>query len=440
MIDALKKNIEREIEMLREISSYTNRLDYATDYERKLLTGARDALIRSMKLINDSIPEILRDISLSKKLPSITAEKKTKIERKGLEEVSYRSAKTDVVVVLKEGDKEKFFKELSINESLVSRLRKKNKAGEEEKPGEFKGARGYLKISNKFFLNSSIKAIHKGYFKGLSSEIRKANLDILFETYIAMLFFSTVLAFVFGIIVYVVFIFVDFGFAWPFFSAYDGSYLIRMGKIAWILLAVPLATYLLLYIYPSTEKKSIGKSIDQELPFAVIHMSAISGSGIVPAEIFKIIGTSREYPYLRREVRKILNQINLYGYDLVTALINSAKAAPSERLAELFSGLATTITSGASLMEFFEKRAETLLMNYRLEREKYTKIAETFMDIYISVVIAAPMVLLLLLIMLSITGADIIFSPGQLSFLVVLVIGLLNVFFLWFLQLKQPRY
>jgi len=29
-------------------------------------------------------------------------------------------------------------------------------------------------------------------------------------------------------------------------------------------------------------------------------MRAISGSGIAPAEIFKIIGLSKEYPYLRK--------------------------------------------------------------------------------------------------------------------------------------------
>ena len=66
--------------------------------------------------------------------------------------------------------------------------------------------------------------------------------------------------------------------------------------------------------------------------------------------------------------------------------------------------------------------------------------AETFMDIYISVVIAAPMIMLLLLIMLSITGADMNFTSSQISFLVVAIVALLNILFLWFLQLKQPTY
>ena len=144
----------------------------------------------------------------------------------------------------------------------------------------------------------------------------------------------------------------------------------RLVKVFWIPLMLPIVTFIMLYLYPSLERKSSSSKIDQELPFAVIHMGAISGSGMAPAQIFKVIGTSEDYPNLRKEIRKVLNQINLYGYDLVNALSNAARSAPSEKLKELFNGVATTIHSGGSLKEFFEKRGETLLVNYRLEEEK----------------------------------------------------------------------
>jgi len=171
-------------------------------------------------------------------------------------------------------------------------------------------------------------------------------------------------------------------------------------------------------------------------------MSAISGSGIEPSQIFKIIGLSKDYPNLRREIRKVLNQINIYGYDLVTALNNVSKTTPSSKLSEVFSGLGTTINSGGNLSEFFEKRAETLLVSYRLEREKFTHIAEMFMDIYISVVIAAPMILMLLLVMIGVAmpNATSGFSIEMITFLIVFVIALINSVFLIFLQIKQPAY
>jgi len=436
MIEELEKNIETEIAMLREIANYSRRVEHAPDFERRLLNGAIEALKSSIKIINNSIPNLIIEIEKATLLPSDSQKRQRKQE---LEKIKFKHQKGTIDVVLNVEDREKFLRELSISDRLLRQLKKReNQKG--EKYEEFKKARGYLKIANKFFLRKALKAIKKGRFKELSIDIRKANIEILYESYVAMIYFSVFLALVFSIFLTGFLLFFKIELAPPFLSFYDGGYLLRFAKLSWILLALPLSVLGLVYIYPSTEKKYLARGIDQELPFVVIHMSAISGSGIEPSAIFRIIGLSKEYPYLRREIRKILNQINLYGYDLITALNNASKTAPSEKLVELFSGLSTTISSGANLSDFFEKRSENLLLTYRLEREKYTKVVETFLDIYISIVIAAPMIFLLLLVMISISGIQVGLSTSQLGIVSVLSISVLNLFFIMFLQLRQPGY
>ena len=69
MIEVLKKNIDAEIDMLREIANYTNRLDYATEVEKKQLTSVIDSLRESMKIVNNAIPDILKSINFDNKLP-----------------------------------------------------------------------------------------------------------------------------------------------------------------------------------------------------------------------------------------------------------------------------------------------------------------------------------------------------------------------------------
>jgi archaeal flagellar protein FlaJ len=435
MIEELERNIDAEIEMLREISDYSRRLEDATEDERALLEGAIKSLKEGMKLVNRSIPRMLNDISLTKKLPSVTARKKTGTE---LERVSFQRVGQEVSVVLNKKDKEKFLKELSISEQFIKRLKKRSEF--EEKYDEYQGSRGYLKVANRFFLDWARKIAKKESFKDLSVEIRKANIDVLFESYIAVMLFSIFLTVIFSVFLLIFFLFFNVGLTLPFVELYDGSYLIRLGRIFWIPILLPTLVFIGFYYYPSTERKSIASRINQELPFAVIHMSAVSGSGIAPAEIFKIIGLNKEYPFLSKEIRKVLNQINIYGYDLITALNNASKTAPSEKLAELFSGLSTTVTSGASLSEFLEKRAESLLLNYRLERERYTRVIETILDVYISIVIAAPMIFLLLMIMMLISGIEVGITPLGLTLMSVGGIAILNVFFLLFLQVKQPSY
>ncbi len=445
MIDELKKSIDTEIEILREISNYTRAIEFSQGEEILLLKGAIISLKEALSILNDSIPLIMQErgsdeIRVSK-LPQIPNKLKKEIpERKPiLEEVEFVRNNSNFNVLLHRKDKERFLKELVISEEFIKKI-KKRKLNKREELVEFKNSRGYLKLANKIFLGQSAKWLKKGYFKSLPMELRKANIDILLEVYVAMIFLSAALSMALSLIIFIALIFVDVTASFPFLSAYHGDFLTRVVRIIWIPIFIPILTFLTLYYYPVTEKKTIGRKIDQELPFAVIHMSAISGSGIAPVEIFKIIGLGKEYPTLRKEFRKVLNQINLFGYDLITALNNSAKSAPSEKLSELFSGLSTSVTSGADLKEFFEKRSETLLLNYRLEREKYTRTVETFLDIYISIVVAAPMIFMLLLVMILISGVDIQLTSFQISLIFVFGVALLNVVFLIFLQTKQPAY
>ena len=135
----------------------------------------------------------------------------------------------------------------------------------------------------------------------------------------------------------------------------------------------------------------------------------------------------------------MINEINLYGYDFVSALKNTSKNSPSKKLSELLNGLATTITSGGDLTNFFDERAETLLFNYRLEQERSSRTAETFMDIYISLLIAAPMILMLLMIIMKISGLGITMSFLTISLLISLVVIIVNIIFLAFLHLKKNK-
>jgi flagellar protein FlaJ len=434
MIDKLKTNIDSALRMANEMKIYQQKLNQSAPEEKTLIEESIDSLFTSIKLINKSIPSILQEISTARPL------KMQSVRETVLEDINFNMAESKVNVTVDRKDKDRLISELSVNEDLMNRLKKTKSLITDKKDSEFKASRGYLRIANKFFLDSASESIEKGNFKNLTNEIKKANIDMLSEAYVAMIYFSTFLSFFLGLAIAAVLLFVEFGSGSMGISWYYGAYLPRVLHVFWIPFVLPPIVFLMLLFYPSAEKKSLSKHIEQELPFAVINMSAISGSGIEPTEIFKIISQSDEYPYLRKEIRKVINQVNIYGYDLLTALNNVAQSTPSERLSELFIGLSTTIHSGGNLSDFFEKRSGTLLTSYRIDREKFTKIAETFMDIYISVVIASPMILILLLIMISVSGVQMGFSPNQMTIAIILLVSIINIVFLGVLQIKQPVY
>ncbi len=431
MIEEIKDNLATELLMVKELFKLVEWLQTATVDERKMIPLVMESIQKRLKILNTSVGDLLTVASPLRKLPG-------KDSDLGVEKVAFKNSGMRVAV--RSRDKQKYLQELDLSEQLLKRLKRRSVVIDQE-DGVFKSANFFAQISNNLFLKKSNALLDKGYFKNLNIDLRKGNILVLTATYVSMMLLSIGIAFIAGLILAAFFFYFKLGLTGSFIAFQEGNVIKRLGISLLIFIITPLATFAGFYFYPSMERKSLSRQIDGELPFVVIHMGSISGSGIEPTQIFKIVGLHKDYKHTRGEIRKLINQVNVYGYDLISALKNIARLTPSVRLAELFNGLSTTISSGGDLKTFFEKRAESLLLSYRLERERFTKVAETFMDIYISVVIATPMILLLLLVMVSVSGVNIGgFSIGFMTFMIVFSVAFVNVIFLWLLSLKQPSY
>ncbi len=446
-LDLFKKNLEQMKKITREIHIFTNQLDiiknletsrmFIDSREKSLLIDAIISLTSQLAILNSSLSELVNSIgfykSLSTKLPSVSSKKLIQVEYKPYD------LPEKISLTITDKDRKEFLENLKRSTLSIKQLKKRYTAPlpalELGKPN------AYARLSNKFFKKFSNNLIAKGYFNRLNRDLRKINYPFVLGTYVSMIFFTTVLAFVLSILLLFFLMHVKVSFSYPFFFAVEESILLRLAKTFWIMIAFPLASGVLLYFYPSSESKNLGYKINQELPFVVVHISAIASSGIEPTNIFKILLRSQEYRYTNIEFRKIMNLINFHGEDLVTALKEAAASSPSPKLAELLNGLSTTITGGGNLHDYLSEHAESLLFDYRLEREKATRNSETFMDIYIAVVIAAPMILMLMFVIMGTFGtmANLLgLSNFAISFIIILITSILNLFFLIFLRMKQP--
>lgn len=280
----------------------------------------------------------------------------------------------------------------------------------------------YAKISNLFFRKLASKNQSKN--SSIDLDIKKANLGIHIQTYLAMTYFSTMLSIIIGFFIFIFILFINIQ-NWIYF---------------WSPLVLGALTYLSFISYPSSEAKTAQKEITYELPFATLYMATIAGSNVEPTKIFEIINKSGEYKFIGKELKKVLVQVKFYGYDLVNSLKNVSKRTSNEKLSELLGGMATNISTGGSLKSYLEKKAETYLMDYKLDRKKYIDVAGTFMDIYISILIAAPLTMMLMFIVMGVANLDIGgMSITTLLTLTIGIVAILNMAFLGILNLKQPK-
>jgi hypothetical protein len=416
---ALKKGVAQQRKLLLEITRLKN-VDGSNRMEKRMLASQVLDLKSSFKKTSEYIGNVLEEIKMVSKLEQPTTKVPPMVQKKQKDRPK------------KIGSNEEMS---DLEETTLKRIHKGEK---KEKEKKIKKPSKYIKFANKLFADFSRKQLDKGNFRGLGRSLSQANIRMLPKSYLSVVFLTTIIFIFVGLFTFIFFLFFNIGPKLPIITMTNAGFGLRLLKTFWIVFLIPALTFLVIYFYPSLEKKSIAGRINQELPFATIHMSSISESMIEPSKIFSIIVSTKEYPNLEKEFIKILNSINVLGYDLVTSLRQVAFNSPSQKLTELLNGLATTINSGGDLPEFFEKRAQSLLFDYRLEREKATKSAETFMDIYISVVIAAPMILMLLLMMMKISGLGISLSTGMISLIMVLAVSVINVAFLTFLQLRNP--
>lgn len=457
-LESLKSNVKQIKAINRELYVFTGQLSKIKDLEmnsdsqvspdeKRLLEETIIALTNQLRILNNSVPGLINMIKFYQELGSKSDSlifKTPLIPKDKIVQIKYQPLQKneEVSLAIDSKFKKEFLENLSKSNLSMNQLKKKysySTVGVDTL--DFGRANLYAKISNKFFRNTSRKLIADGFFTGLNKDLRKINSPFLTGTYVSMMMFTGLMGLILGFFLFITLLFFNVGFLYPFLSLTEQGIGIRMLKFFWIPFATPLLFMLLMYVYPSTEGRSLGYKIDQELPFITIHMSAIASSGIEPISIFKVLLRSKEYKYSIKSFRKIMNLINFHGLDLVTALKRSARSSPSYKLKELLDGMATSITSGGDLHKYLDKRSERLLFDYKLEREKYIKASETFMNLYISIVIAAPMIFLILFVIIGGTGMLSNFiglSINALSLLIVLGIVLLNIGFLVFLNLKQP--
>ncbi len=435
--NSLKKNISNISKVVKEMNSFYSELGKTKDaMEKSMISSQLNSLKKSIQKTNGEFKSNLEKISLIKPLKGV----KPVPILPGIRGIEIKTAPRKEIKTTSL-DSEKEIQEKPVKKTItdlerqtIKRLKNKEKKVVKKKERE---ASSYVGLANSFFSGISKSLLKKGMFRNLKRDLVKANMQFLARSYVSVILFTTLVSLFFSVFVFVFFLFFNFGAQFPFITMAGGDIIARIGSIFWIMIVIPLGTFVVAYLYPAMEKKTIELKINQELPFATIHMASISQSLVEPSNIFKIVVSTKEYPTIEKEFIKLLNEINVFGYDLVTALRNSAFNSPSKKLSELLDGLATTITSGGNLSDFFDKRAQTLLFEHRLDKEKQTKSAETFMDIYISVVIAAPMILMLLLIMMRVSGLGISLSTTMISIIMVLGVSVVNIGFLTFLQLKQ---
>lgn len=327
-----------------------------------------------------------------------------------------------------------YLKDINLDEYHLKRFIKKSKKSKEE----VELGTGYtLYKASKFgkFCNSlmgesgsSLIEKYPGLFKNLFRDVKLSGIKVLSRTYVSIILFVGVSSFVLSSLVSFLF-FMQSGVLGAIFKA------IMVGVVLGLVgLAVA-------YSYPSSIASRRKRKIRSEIPFVILHMSAVAGSGAQPISIFHSLLETDEYKELGVEVKKIVNYVNLFGYDFTTALRTVANTTPSLDFKELLNGIVATVESGGDLKNYLNQKSIESLNQYKLDRDKYVKSLSTYSDVYTGLLIAAPLLFMVSLAIINVLGGQIGgFSVAQIAgFGTYAALPVLNVIFFIFINIVSPE-
>src|SRR3989344_6452303 len=333
-----------------------------------------------------------------------------------------------------------YLKDLNLSEEDIKRFinsKKKPKKGEVEQLVE-KGYTVYTtnslgRIANYFFSDivNDLVTKYPDSFKKLFYNLRMSGVKVLSRTYVSMVFFSSIIAFSFFTLL-----------SFIYFFLADKAILFPIVKAFFVGILAGVSVFAFVYLYPSMTISNRSRKIKNELPFVLLHMSAVAGSGARPETIFKLLLESGEYKELGTEIKKIVNYINLFGYDLTTALRSVAENTPSPQFKELLNGMIATTESGGDIKDYLKDKAEDYMDVYKAERKKYVEGLAIYSDVYTGVLIAAPLLFLVALAIINVVGGGNLFGfsvsgIGMIGTFVVLPI--LNAAFFVFVDIMHPE-
>ncbi len=268
---------------------------------------------------------------------------------------------------------------------------------------------------------------HSEYFEDLKTDMKKAGMDVLFRTYVSKMFLYTIVTFILAMVS---------GIFYTFINSPAPQTALRL------IVGMPFALSILvlggMYMYPSQVAKRREKNIDENLPFALNHLSAIATSGIPPSSMFQLLQGFKEYEGIAQEAGEISRRVNVFGEDLTTALREVAERSPSEDWTEVLYGILSTVETGGNLDDFLKEQADEALFDYKMEREREIERLSTYASFYTAILIAAPVFLVVILAVMNLLGGQLMgFAIRDLMWLGVhIIIPVINILFIIFLTIK----
>jgi len=221
------------------------------------------------------------------------------------------------------------------------------------------------------------------YFQDLHSDMRKGGVKITFPAYISFMMLMSSIAFIFTMI------------SMPFLLQiiFHNNFL-SIGNILLSMMFATLSfilTFILIYIYPGIKSHNRAIPMEINLPYISNFLALLSSSNVSPRTIFRSVASIDTLREVRQEFSNIVRDVEVFGQDLLTSILENAKYMPSKRLREILTGYVATIRTGGDSTEYLRISTDNIMKEKLVKLDVMLESIYALAEIYIIVLVAMPL-------------------------------------------------
>ena len=233
-------------------------------------------------------------------------------------------------------------------------------------------------------------------FQDLHAQLKKGGVRITYKAYVSFMIFISIITFAASLVLSL--IMVPLLMNVPFFSPVTFILGFLLAGLTFIM------TLILTYIYPGMKAGNRKLPIENNMPYISSFLTLLSSSNVPPSTIFRSVARIETLKEVRQEFSNIVRDIEIFGHDLMTAILENAKLSPNRRLSELLIGYVATVRTGGNPTEYLKVANENITKERISRLDMMLESLAGIAEIYVMVLVAMPLLFVVLFATLGMIG------------------------------------
>ena len=231
-------------------------------------------------------------------------------------------------------------------------------------------------------------------FKDLDASLKKSGMKSNFKAYVSTTILASLL--LSASIMVVVSVLLFFIFKLSLFMAL----LFGVG----VSLLAGAVTVMAFYAYPSYRADSLKRALDDSLPFTAGYMSILAGAGVPPDFIWRSLAQVDTSLAVSNVARNVVRDVELFGFDVISALETTSNRTPSEHFKELIEGFISVVHSGGNLVKYLRNRSQQYMKLKQIALKRFSDSLAVLAEFYVTLMVAGSLIFVVMLAVMAMLG------------------------------------